>query len=194
MQCKVSPKLALEIKALVFSGCSQTEIAKQFNLNQSTVSRVVRNETGQHVPDFDPKLSRIYHNMIQRCYNPKNTNYKNYGARGIKVCSRWRESYHAFKADMGPRPSRYGIERINNDGDYEPGNCLWAPPWTQARNRRTNHWITIKGETRIMEDWAKKRKISPVTISSRIRRGWNPSKAVMLPPNKRTLKITTRKQ
>jgi hypothetical protein len=75
--------------------------------------------------------------MIARCENPNAPKYPDYGGRGIKVCSRWRGSFEAFYADMGPKPGReYSIDRIDVDGHYKPGNCRWATPKIQANNQR----------------------------------------------------------
>ena len=83
-------------------------------------------------------LYTLWSTIKQRCYNPNHAKYHLYGALGVRVCDRWRDSYEAFVADMGPRPSlRHSVDRYpDTDGDYEPGNCRWATYEQQRANRR----------------------------------------------------------
>jgi hypothetical protein len=134
---------------------------------------------------FDKRLYQAYQDMLQRCYNTNNPRYHRYGGRGITVCRRWRQSYQTFVRDMGQRPPRTTLERRNNDGNYTPKNCYWAPWKEQFRNRKQNHWITIDGRRQILNDWATERGMSKVTLSTRILRGWDPRDAVMRPVQKR---------
>lgn len=84
-------------------------------------------------------LYERYLDMIGRCYRVTHARYQAYGGRGIRVCDRWRESFWNYVEDLGERPNdgqRWTVDRINNDGDYEPSNCRWATYTQQARNKR----------------------------------------------------------
>ena len=117
--------------------------------------------------------SRVYNiwcHMIARCGRKSDRDYKNYGARGIKVCDRW-HSFENFYADMGDPPIGMSIERIDNDGNYEPHNCKWATKLEQCRNRRVNHVISAFGQEMCMSAWAEELNISRATIKTRYQRG-----------------------
>lgn len=120
--------------------------------------------------------------MLQRCRNRASHEFFRYGGRGIAVCQRWQDSFEAFYADMGPRPSdRHSIERKENDGDYNPGNCIWAVPTEQARNRRSNRLLTFNGETMCLAEWAERYQLRRDTLRERIRRGWSIERALTTP-------------
>lgn len=111
---------------------------------------------------------RIHKNMKARCLNPNDKDYKNYGARGIKVCSEWLK-FENFYKDMGERPSKdHSIDRIDNDGDYCSENCRWATRKQQARNCRNSRIITYKGETNCISYFAEKYEINYHTLYGRI--------------------------
>lgn len=117
--------------------------------------------------------------MINRCTNKRSTSYRTHGARGIKVCDRWVESFSNFFKDMGCRPSSmHSLDRIDNDGNYEPENCRWATPQQQQRNKRTSTVITHEGKSLTAAEWSEITGIKADTIASRKRRGWEDSKCV----------------
>lgn len=111
-------------------------------------------------------------NIKIRCYDKKSMGYENYGGRGITVCDRWKNSFENFFADMGLRPSqKHTLDRINNNGNYEPGNCRWATHAEQSRNRRNNIIITVNGVNMCLTDAARKAKIRYGAAYKEIREG-----------------------
>lgn len=124
--------------------------------------------------------------MQRRCYDRGFTEFERYGRRGIRVCARWRNSFKDFLADMGARPSAYySIERRDNNGNYEPGNCYWATAREQANNRRTNTLVTLNGKTQTLTQWQRELGIKHHTVMTRMgKRGWSVEQALLTPVRK----------
>jgi hypothetical protein len=130
-------------------------------------------------------IYNIWQGMLSRCEDLKDRSYPRYGGRGISVCERWHE-FANFYADMGDKPSGKTLDRINNDGNYEPGNCRWATPAEQARNTRRNVFVEFAGRRMILTDWAREAGIAPSVLGGRLRKGWTIERALTAPINTRS--------
>lgn len=129
--------------------------------------------------DRAPEYS-VWSSMKDRCGNPKTKNFGDYGGRGIKVCERWL-SFENFADDMGPRPEGHSIERRDNNGNYEPGNCFWATRLEQNRNTRRNRFLTHNDETKCITEWTALKGFKENTIRQRLFMGWEVSRAIETP-------------
>lgn len=132
-------------------------------------------------------LYRSYHDMIDRCTLPTKSNFKHYGGRGIKVCDEWKDEYLTFYEWAIANGYQEGLQldRIDNDGDYCPGNCRWADKVTQENNKRTNHRIEFNGENHTVTEWARIKGLRKGTILGRIKRGWSIEEVLNAPLGQR---------
>jgi len=148
-------------------GCLQKEIARSSNIKHGQADS----------PEYG-----IWLGVKQRCLNPNFRFFKDYGGRGIKVCDRWFD-FANFLQDMGKRPTpKHTIERVNNDGDYEPNNCCWATRKEQSNNQRKTILLTYQGKTKSLSQWCEELNLNPGTIKARIRRfKWSTEKAFEMP-------------
>ena len=121
---------------------------------------------------------KTWNGIIQRCLNSKNSSYHHYGGRGITVCNRWLK-FENFYVDMGDRPDDMSIDRIDNDGNYEPDNCRWATQKEQTRNARSNRLILYNGETKTMVEWSETLGLSYATITNRVYKGLSVDEILM---------------
>jgi hypothetical protein len=110
--------------------------------------------------------------MRRRCETPTDRVYRHYGGRGITVCQRWRESFEAFLADMGPRPgSNLSLDRLDVNGNYEPGNCRWATQSEQMRNTRRNRYVLVDGARVCVSEAAERLGTTSDRIRGMVKRG-----------------------
>ena len=130
--------------------------------------------------DSHTRLHNIWSGMIERCHCPTEYHYKWYGGRGISVCKAWKESYETFRewALANGYTENLTIDRIDNDGDYCPGNCRWVDMKTQANNTRRNHFITAYGKTKTLTQWSEEAGVSASTIRKRLKLGWDAESAI----------------
>lgn len=124
-----------------------------------------------------------WRNMVRRCHDPRSDEYQRYGARGVIVCDRWRESFQSFLEDVGERPSpEMTIDRYPDPfGNYEPGNTRWATPMEQGQNRRNNRKLTLNGVTQSFAAWSRELGIAYTTIRNRADSGWSDQEILTTP-------------
>jgi hypothetical protein len=128
------------------------------------------------------RIYSIWGHMRHRCQNPNSSKYPIYGGRGIKVCERW-QTFENFLADMGlPPTKKHSLDRIDVNGNYEPGNCRWATDKEQGNNRRDNRLIPFNGATRTLAEWAEVTGLERFTISNRLDNlHWSVEKSLTTP-------------
>lgn len=164
---------------LCICSCGNKTTVPGFRLRDGTTgscgcARVPHGHTRDHKPS---PTYRSWTAMWGRCTQPTVNGYENYGGRGIKVCARW-EGFERFLADMGERPPGTTLDRIDENGNYEPGNCRWATAVEQQNNKRSNHTLTVNGETLTVSQWARRTGIGKTTLHERLRRGWPAERVV----------------
>ncbi len=136
-------------------------------------------------------LYEVWKSMKQRCYNPNLKSYKNWGARGIKICDEWLNDFQSFydwsyangysTENQKNEKLKLTIDRIDNNGNYEPSNCRWVNRKTQASNMRTTKLITINGETKCLAEWFRHYNLCSWTYYTRIKYGWSVEEALTKP-------------
>lgn len=167
---------ALRVRLCEVDGCEGKHHAKGFcNVHYTRFSRhgsanICKKPLESHGMRHTSTY-RSWKAMKTRCLNKNVLDFPHYGGRGIKVCDHWVKSFSAFFADMGERPPKTSLDRIDNNGDYEPGNCRWATNSEQKRNTSRNRLLTIDGKTKPMAAWAEIAGINPGTLYSRLQRG-----------------------
>ena len=135
-------------------------------------------------------IYRRWARMVERCHNPEHPAFARYGARGIRVCPRWRVSFGVFLTDMGEMPFPDAqIDRIDNARGYEPGNCRWVTRTQNMNNRTDNRYIEHDGEKLTLADWGRRTGIAPATIAQRIKKGWSVDRALTEPVKKTLARI-----
>lgn len=176
---------------------------KRMSRGYDSICRTCRREIGREYRDRNRSAIRardkqarkrsperfIYNDMIRRCVNPRRSDFGHYGGKGIAVAPEWRGrgGFERFLAHIGPRPSpRHSVDRIDNDGDYAPGNVRWATQKEQTRNFSRTRLITAFGRTQPLAAWAEELGCASRLISQRIDMlGWDPEDAVSLLPGER---------
>ncbi len=123
----------------------------------------------------------VWASMKARCYQRNSFGYKWYGAKGIRICRRWFNSFTNFLADMGPRPEGHQLDRIDTNGDYKPKNCRWATPKQQSRNRTNNHILKFRKQEYCIAEWAEKTGLTRNAIFYRLKLGWSIEKTLTHP-------------
>lgn len=174
--------------------CGASKVISATNLvHQITVSCGCRGaEVGAENKKHGMRHSKEYEawkKMRARCQKPYSNGYKHYGARGIIVCQEWDQDFSAFFADVGPAPSAtHSIERKDVNGNYEPGNVVWATAKEQQRNKRNTRWIELNGERKSLAEWCELHGANYDVVQTRLDRWSWPIERALTEPSRRRQK------
>lgn len=151
--------------------------------------RIVRTDRKQNAllerrKKKDERTHRSWSAMKERCQDVRHSHYNKYGGRGIVICQRW-ESYENFVEDMGIRPDGMSLDRIDVNGNYEPGNCRWATAKEQNRNKTNGVVLTHNNKSQSVTEWAEELGISRMLIYDRLLHGWSAERALTTPKKSR---------
>lgn len=166
--------------------CGRTSFVISDNLRRGrTRSCGCRQNVSRHPRTFKHGYSKmpeykVWMTMVDRCENPKSTSYHKYGARGIKVCDRWHD-FANFLQDMGRRPPKLTLERVDNNGPYDPSNCRWDTHQAQANNKRNSRFFEHVGLRLTLAQWARRLNFKVETLRQRIKSGWSTDVALTTP-------------
>ena len=140
----------------------------------------------------DSRIYKIYYAMKQRCFNPKTKNYSGYGGRGITVCQEWVDNFlcfydwsikNGYEEKLENGRNKLTLDRIDNNGNYEPSNCRWVVQKVNERNKRTNRIIEFNGEKRTIVEWSEMLNIPVSRLYNRLFDGWSVERAFTTPVN-----------
>jgi hypothetical protein len=156
-------------------GCLRTQAAKNA---RSYIANHFENDRSKH------PLYWIWYQMINRCENQNSKYYNRYGGRGISVCEEWHDfnNFVLWSDSVNGRPRGYSLDRINNDGNYEPNNCRWTTNFQQGINKSSNILVEYKGQTKTLMEWSLITGIRWTTLYHRFTRGWDVDKMLSTPP------------
>ena len=171
--CRCGKKLAVRVESLLRGH------TKSCGCYQKLRSKLKNTKTGES----HTRTHKAWRGLFVRCYNKKSRSYKDYGGRGIFVCARWKK-YENFRDDMGYCPDDMVIDRINNNGNYEPSNCRWVTKKQNAQNRRSSRIIFHNGINATVSEHSRLNNIHVGTVFGRLKRGWSVEDALSIKPYK----------
>jgi len=157
--------------------CGETKSMRLFNAKRALSCGCIKAAHGHASGGGMSPTYQSWSNMYSRCYNSKARGFHNYGGRGITICDKWR-TFELFLQDMGERPENTSLDRIDVNGNYEPGNCRWATRTEQNRNKSNNRILTIYGKSMCVTEWRAISGVSHSTVRGRLLRGWTEKEAI----------------
>lgn len=169
------PKSVLTTPNMLCQSC--TKIGTPSSKSDHQMPRTIHGMTGT-------PTHACWSGMRRRCLNPNNASYPIYGGRGIRICKRW-DDFRLFLEDMGEKPEGRSIDRINNDGDYEPGNCRWATQSEQQRNKSNKRLLTLNNVTLHVVEWCEMLGLQRNVVQVRLYHGWSTERALLQPVRQR---------